>query len=266
LLHGFPEFWWSWRHQLAPLAEAGYRVVAADLRGYGTSDKPPRGYDAYTLSSDVAGLIRSLGERSAVLVGQDWGGFLAWTTATFHPKLVSRIAILGMPHPLRLRHALLSDRGQLKASRHLFAFQVPRCEHRLTRKDAAWVGELIRSWSGPQWTDTADFEEYERVCREAIQLPQSAFCAMEYYRWALRSLTRSSGWRFTSMLTEPVAVPVLQLHGALDTCMLPRTAAGSGRYVSGPYEWRLLRGVGHFPSSEAPGLITEELLRWLSKN
>src|ERR1700761_8324388 len=73
LLHGFPEFWWSWHHQLVALADAGYHVVAPDLRGYGASDKPPRGYDAPTLSADLAGLVRALGERDAVFVGHDWG-------------------------------------------------------------------------------------------------------------------------------------------------------------------------------------------------
>src|SRR5215211_7613215 len=79
LLHGFPEFWWSWRHQLIGLADAGFRAVAVDLRGYGDSDKPPRGYDGWTLAGDIAGLIRSLGERDAAVVGHDWGGLLAWT-------------------------------------------------------------------------------------------------------------------------------------------------------------------------------------------
>ena len=74
LLHGFPEFWWSWRHQLTSLAEAGYRAVAVDLRGYGDSDKPPRGYDGFTLAGDVAGLVKALGAQRAHLVGHAWGG------------------------------------------------------------------------------------------------------------------------------------------------------------------------------------------------
>src|SRR5258705_12123731 len=79
LLHGFPEFWWAWRHQLPALAGAGYRAVAMDLRGYGASDKPPRGYDTGTLSADVAGVVRALGQNRAVIVGHDWGGWLAWS-------------------------------------------------------------------------------------------------------------------------------------------------------------------------------------------
>ena len=92
LLHGFPEFWWTWRQQLSSLSQAGYRAVAPDLRGYGGSDKPPRGYDLVTAASDAAGLVRSLGEANAVVVGHDWGGLIAWTMATYYPKVVRRLA------------------------------------------------------------------------------------------------------------------------------------------------------------------------------
>src|SRR3954465_11366875 len=88
LLHGFPEFWWCWRYQLQGLSDAGLRAVAPDLRGYGGSDKPPRGYDLPTLAGGVAGLVSALGERHAVLVGHGWGGLIAWTTAVLHPEVV----------------------------------------------------------------------------------------------------------------------------------------------------------------------------------
>ncbi len=263
LLHGFPEFWWSWRHQIPDLADAGYHVVAVDLRGYGGSDKPPRGYDGYTLASDVAGLIRALGERDAMVVGHDWGGFLAWTAAAFHPRMIRKIAVLGMPHPLRLRAALATDpRGQLAASRHLFAFQAPRYEHVITRHNARWVGDALRRWAGPEWQSTTGFDEYSDACRAAMRIPRASFCAMEYYRWAVRSLTRPSGWRFVKLLQRPIAAPTLQLHGELDACMLARTAQGSGRYVSGKYEWQLIGDAGHFLPSEAPEQVTGELLRF----
>ena len=90
LLHGFPEFWWVWRAQLPALAEAGYRAVAMDLRGYGGSDKTPRGYDPVTLAQDVSGVVKALGERSAVVVGHGWGGYAAWATAVLHPREVPR--------------------------------------------------------------------------------------------------------------------------------------------------------------------------------
>src|SRR6476661_5482116 len=108
LLHGFPEFWWTWRHQLAVLPGAGFRAVAVDLRGYGGSDKPPRGYDLITAASDAAGLIRALGEANAVVVGHDWGALVAWTMAVYYPKVVRRLAIVSAAHPLRMRAEMLA--------------------------------------------------------------------------------------------------------------------------------------------------------------
>lgn len=264
LLHGFPQFWYAWRHQLAALADAGFRVAAPDLRGYGGSDKPPRGYDAFTLAGDVAGLVRVLGERDAVLVGQDWGGLLAWATATLHPRVVRRLVVIGMPHPLRLRSALVADpRGQLRAAGFAFAFQTPRLpESLLTRDDAAWVARAMRRWSGPRWPGTKDFASAVRAYRDAIQIPAVAHCALEYFRWLMRSQARIDGWRFARMLSAPVTAPTLQLHGAADSVLLPRTAQGSGRYVAAEYGWRLLDGVGHFPHEEAPDAVSGELIRW----
>src|SRR6266567_8369392 len=109
LLHGFPEFWWTWRHQLVTLAEAGYRAVAVDLRGYGESDKPPRGYDLITAAADAAGLIRALGEANATVVGHDWGGLTGWTLGVYFPKAVRRLAVVSMAHPLRMRARVLSS-------------------------------------------------------------------------------------------------------------------------------------------------------------
>src|SRR2546421_12386066 len=99
-LHGFPEFWWAWQYQLRMVADAGFRAVAIDLRGYGASDKPPRGYDGYTMAGDVAGLVRALGERSAVGVGAGYGGMLAWTAAAFHPRPVRPLLVAGPAAPV----------------------------------------------------------------------------------------------------------------------------------------------------------------------
>ncbi len=262
-LHGFPEFWYAWADMLPPVADAGFRAVAVDLRGYGASDKPPRGYDGYTMAADVTGLIRALGERSATIVGSGAGGMIAWTTATFHPKMVNRLVVLGAAHPLRLRAALFADpRGQAAAAAATLKFQVPRYEHVLTRDDAAMIGQLLRRWAGPEWTDSDEYPEYERQCRKAMQIPQASFCALEAYRWAFRSTLRLHGYRFVKLMQHPMSTPTLQLHGALDTAVLPRTAQGSGRYVTAPYEWRLIDGVGHFLHRESAELVTGEVLRW----
>jgi pimeloyl-ACP methyl ester carboxylesterase len=259
LLHGFPQLWWMWRAQIPDLADAGYRVVAADLRGYGGSDKPPRGYDAPTLAADVAGLVRALGERDAVVVGHDWGGYLGFVAAALHPDVVRRLVVLSIAHPLRMREAVLRSRRQATASRYVLSFQAPwLSERRLLKDDAALVAELFRTWAGPGWRDAPAVAAY----RAAISAPGVAHNALEYYRWVVRSAAKPEGIRFTRALREPIGVPVLQLHGALDGCVLPQTARGSGQFVSGPYVWRQVDGVGHFLPEEAPDVVTGEVLAW----
>jgi pimeloyl-ACP methyl ester carboxylesterase len=260
LLHGFPQFWWAWRHQLVALPDAGLRAVAPDLRGYGASDKPPRGYDAYTLAADVAGLVRALGEEKAILAGHDWGAAIAWTVATLHPEVVDRLVILSTAHPLRHREAAFADpRGQLKASAYMLSAQTPWvAERALLRDDAQRVAELLDAWGGPGWPT----EDDRVVYRQAMQVPGVAHCSLEYYRWWVRSLVRPTGYRFFKRLQRPVTAPTLQLHGALDGCVLPRTALGSGRYVEARYEWRLVDGAGHFLPEEAPDVVSGEIARW----
>ncbi|MFE6612657.1 alpha/beta fold hydrolase [Amycolatopsis sp. NPDC057786] len=259
LLHGFAEFWWAWHHQLTALADAGFRAVAVDLRGYGDSDKPPRGYDAWTLAGDVGGLIKSLGARKAHLVGHAWGGMLAWTVGALHPRLVSSVSVLGGAHPLALRGAVRRP-GQLRASGHLFRFQLPMAPEKwLVKDDALAVEELFRAWSGPQWTDTADFTETVRTFRQAMLVQGVPHSALEYYRWAFRAQFRGEGRRFSEALQGRFAPRVLQLHGEEDRCVLPDTAAASRRWAP---DARLERwpGIGHFPHLEAPERTSAALL------
>ena len=257
LLHGFPQFWWCWREQLPALAQAGLRVVAPDLRGYGATDKPPRGYDAYTLSSDVAGLVRALGAHDAVVVGTDWGGILAWTVATLHPRVVRRLAVLASPHPLRMRAALLGRSGRLGAAGEIGYFQLPKLpEARLQRDEGAYVGELLRRWGGPGYPDA----EAEARYREAMRIPAAAHCSLEWYRWSVRSLTRPSGHRFLRLLRRGVHVPVLQLHGAVDGFVPPAAAEGSEAWARAGHTMRVLDGVGHFPAEEAPAAVSAALI------
>jgi pimeloyl-ACP methyl ester carboxylesterase len=264
LLHGFPQFWWAWRQQLTDLAAAGYRAVAVDLRGYGASDKPPRGYDAPNLAADMAQLVTALGESDAMVVGTDFGGLLAWTMAARHPRVVRSLAIVAAAHPLRLRSTMVTrDSGQRHASAYaLRTFQVPRRPEALLAGDAGYVRRLFDIWTGPRWRGTpryvADVERYA----EAMRIHPVAYCAAEYFRWLVRSLVRPDGRRYAESLRAPIAVPVLHLQGDLDSCVLPSTAQGSGQYVTGDYEYRVLDGVGHFPHNEVPDLVSGELVRW----
>ena len=174
--------------------------------------------------------------------------------------MVNRLVVLGAAHPLRLRAALFADpRGQFAAAAPLLRFQVPRYEHVLTRDDAAGVGQLLARWGGPRWTSTPQFADYSARCREAMQIPQAAFCALEAYRWVFRSAMRLQGYRFVKLMQQPSATPTLHLHGALDTAVLPRTAQGSGRYVTARYEWQLIDDAGHFLHQEAPDLAGDQI-------
>lgn len=264
LLHGFPEFWWSWRHQLPALAAAGRRAVAVDLRGYGDSDKPPRGYDLWTLSGDVAGLVRALGERQADLVGHDWGGILGWCTATLHPRVVRSVTALAAGHPLAILEALLGDPEQRSAAAHLAGFQVPVLPERaLVRDDGAQIERILWNWAGRRWRTSAEFTEVARRNREAMLIPGAAHCALEYHRWLGRSRFRPDGYRFSRAVDRPAQVPVLQIHGADDPCLLERSARRSVRWTGKGYRYEVLPDVGHFVPEEAPEHTTDLLLRFL---
>jgi pimeloyl-ACP methyl ester carboxylesterase len=261
LLHGFPLFWWTWRHQLVALAEAGYRGVAMDLRGYGGSDKPPRGYDPLTLTMDVTGVVKALGASDATIVGHGWGAYLGWTAATLRPKTVRRLVVTSSAHPRRYRSALLTAAAQRRASTHVYRFQLPmRPERLLARADGAFVTDFLTANSSAGWPDAEALARY----RAAMRIPDVAHCSLEYYRWLMRSTVRQDGARFARLMRDPIDTPTLHLQGALDSVLLPTTARGSSRYVSGPYRWRQFAGLGHFPHEEAPELFTRELLSWLA--
>jgi pimeloyl-ACP methyl ester carboxylesterase len=264
LLHGFGSFWWSWRHQLRGLT--GARVVAVDLRGYGGSDKPPRGYDGWTLAGDTAGLVRALGHKSATLVGHADGGLVCWATSVLHPRMVRAIAVVSSPHPVALRASALTRRDQgLALLPWMLRYQVPMWPERsLTRNDAEELERLVRSRASGKWLASEDFSETIRHMRQAIQIPSAAHSALEYQRWAVRSQLRGEGRRFMRSMKRPLAVPVLHLRGDADPYVLAdpvyRTQhyAPHGRYVS-------IAGAGHFGHEEAPEVVNDQLSRFVAQ-
>lgn len=257
LLHGFPQFWWAWRHQLATLPKHGFRAVAMDLRGYGASDKPPRGYDTFTLAADVAGVVRTLTNQRVPVVGHGWGAWIAWSLPSVQPRTVRAVASVGTAHPLRTLTAL-DDAANLGRLRHALAFQTPlQPERRLVA--GGLVTELLTRWAAPGWPTPEVADTYER----AMRIPSVAHSAMEYYRWAFRSRLRGDGLRFTRTVRRTIGVPVLQLHGALDGQVSPKQARGSSRWVRGDYGWHLLEGAGHFLAEEAPDEVDALLVEWL---
>ncbi|BBX00143.1 alpha/beta hydrolase [Mycolicibacterium moriokaense] len=264
LLHGFGSFWWSWRHQLRGLA--GARVVAVDLRGYGGSDKPPRGYDGWTLAGDTAGLVRALGHKTATLVGHADGGLVCWATAVLHPRAVQAIALVSSPHPNALRASALTRRDQGRALLPwMLRYQVPMWPERaLTRHGGAELERLVRSRASAKWMASEDFSETIAHMRRAVQIPSAAHSALEYQRWAVRSQFRGEGRRFMRSMRRPINVPVLHLRGDADPYVLAdpviRTQhyAPHGRYVS-------IGGAGHFAHEEAPEAVNAQLQRFLTQ-
>lgn len=262
LLHGFPEFWWSWRDQLPALGAAGFRAVAMDLRGYGGSDKPPRGYDPVTLAGDVTGVVKSLGERRAFLVGHGWGGYVGWTAAALHPREVAGLVAVAAPHPRVMMRALLRRPRRLGALGHVLAMQAPFFpERRLSRPGSSYVGDHLSAWSAPGSTfpDPGTIDTYH----QALRLWPASHCALEYHRWLVRSRLRSDGRRFDALLEPPVTVPVCTVSGTLDPAVHAGWSTRSSAMVDAAFQSHELPGVGHFPHEEDPDAFNGVLLEWL---
>lgn len=264
LLHGFASFWWSWRHQLRELS--GARVVAVDLRGYGGSDKPPRGYDGWTLAGDIAGLVRALGHENATLIGHADGGLVCWATSVLHPRAVRAIGLVSSPHPVALRASTMRRRDQRRALLPwMLRYQVPITPERdLVRNDAEELETLVRSRSSAAWHATDDFVETMRHLRRAIQIPSAAHCALEYQRWAVRSQLRGEGRRFMRSMKKPQSVPVLHVRGDADPYVLEDPVLRTQRYA--PHgRYAAIAGAGHFAHEESPDIVNEQFTRFLTQ-
>lgn len=263
LLHGFGQHWRSWRHQLTGLASA-HRVIAVDLRGCGDSDKPPRGYDAFTLSDDVAGIVRALGERSAALIGTGHGGTLAFNAAVTHPQVFTRMVAISAPHPgrmARFRRPVRTD----PYGRLLAFCGAPIAPHRrLAQAHGLLLEKLVRSQAGPAWKASADFVTTIAAMRDAISVPGAARGATEPLRWVARSPWRADGRRHREALDRPVAVPVLHLVGDGDRFTPAVALADAAEQCSGSYQLLTIPGVGHYPAEESPDTVNRLLLEFLA--
>ena len=207
LLHGFPEFWYGWRLQIKPLAAAGFRVVAPDTRGYNLSSKPDgvAAYDAGKLAADIRGLIQERGAETAMLVGHDWGGSIAWATAMNHPEVVDRLAILNAAHPRKLLQGLHHP-GQLRKSWYFFFFDLPDLPEAVVHADHWHFFRNFLRDANPAYTT----EEIERYI-EAWSQPGAATGMINYYRSSVRTPPKRAEEQ-----VRPISAPTLVIWGERD--------------------------------------------------
>jgi len=208
LLHGFPEFWFGWRQQITPLAEAGFRVVAPDTRGYNLSSKPEsfKDYGVDLLAADIRGLIEERGEKSALLVGHDWGGSIAWTVAMNHPEVVDRLAILNAAHPRKLSEGLKHP-SQLRKSWYFFFFATPGLPEEVVQaRDWHFFRHFLED-ANPPYTD----DEIDRY-KEAWSQDGAAAGMINYYRASVRQSQKEAAAKL-----RPLSAPTLVIWGERDS-------------------------------------------------
>jgi pimeloyl-ACP methyl ester carboxylesterase len=256
LLHGFPEFWYGWRHQIEPLAAAGYRVLVPDQRGYNTSDKPRRvaDYRIERLARDVLALIDNAGRDVATVVGHDWGAAVAWWLGSHHPERLERLGILNVPHPFVMRRHLLTNPRQIRRSWYIFFFQVPfLAEAWLRRRNGRMAERILLATSRAGAFGDEDIARY----REAWARPQAMRSMVNWYRAAIRGAARPFG---------PTRVPIetLIIWGSRDAALGREMVAPSlelcdrGRAV-------FFENASHWVQHEEAESVTRLLKRFLAK-
>jgi pimeloyl-ACP methyl ester carboxylesterase len=252
LLHGFPDFWYGWRDQLASLVDAGYRVVVPDQRGYNLSDAPGSlgAYRMSTLSADVCALIDSEGRESAHVVGHDWGAGVAWDLALRHPSVLDRLGIVNGPHPTVFRKTVQSNRRQFVKSRYMLYFQLPRVpEWILARNDGARLATALEESANPGTFDEETLRRYRMSWRHNGVGPM-----LDWYRAALR--------RPDEPPRETVPQPTVLCWGAKDKALVSSMARGSIDYCEDG-RLKMFPDGSHWVHREREA-VTDALLEHLS--
>ncbi|UBF25499.1 alpha/beta hydrolase [Kovacikia minuta CCNUW1] len=257
LLHGFPEFWYSWRHQIPEFAQ-DYKVVALDLRGYNDSDKPDP-QSAYIMAEfieDVKGVVAALGYERCILVGHDWGGMIAWQFSYAYPTWVERLIVLNIPHPAKFAQGLRTPQ-QLFRSWYIFFFQIPWLPELLIQLnhyqalDQAFRGMAINKNA---FTD-ADLEDY----KAAIAKPGALTAAINYYRNLFQQgLIEKPSWSVLEM-------PTLMIWGEEDIPLGKELTYGTEKYVR-DFRIRYIPQCSHWVQQEQPQLVNQYIREFLAES
>lgn len=254
MIHGFPDFWYSWRHQMAALSEH-FQVVAIDQRGYNLSDKPKgvENYDLKLLVGDVIAVVKHFKADHATIVGHDWGGIVAWQTALAVPEMVDRLIILNLPHPNGLLRELRTNPEQIKNSEYARNFQ-----QKMPTDPTVFFGMPMTPQTLSGWvTDPAARKRYV----EAFE--KSDFEAMlNYYK---RNYPRASGADLPAAPETPkVAMPVLMFHGLNDQALHADGLSGTWKWLEKDLTLVTVPGAGHFVQQDAAALVTSTMQWWLA--
>lgn len=257
LLHGFPESWYSWRHQISALSE-DYTVVAPDMRGYNLSDKPLNvsDYEMDKLVDDVTGLISYFGRENAAVIGHDWGAAVAWSLAQKHPEYVWKLGAMQVP-PAQVLKKNFSFR-QFMASWYMFFFQIPALpEFVLKYNDYAILKNALKNTTAEKGVfDAEDIAQYEKAWRE----PYALTAMLNYYRAnVLKRL-------FSKQENQPkIKVPTVFIYGEQDTAVMPETVKGVGEAIDAPFEEFHIPTAAHWVQQEASDAVTEILREFLAE-
>ena len=244
MIHGFPDFWYTWRDQMAGLSRH-YQVVAMDQRGYNLSDHPAgdEHYDLALLVDDVAAVIRAVGRERAVVVGHDWGGAVAWTLAMTHPEMVDRLVILNLPHPRALLRELRENPTQLANSAYARAFQ----------ESTVPFGTTAEAFAGSRTDPVVQAHYTEAFARSDLA------AMIAYYK---RNYPRAP---YDDVVLPIVQPPVLVIHGLADPFLLAAGLDRTWEWVAQPLTLVTIPGAGHFVQQDAAELVTKTIRSWLQK-
>jgi pimeloyl-ACP methyl ester carboxylesterase len=244
LVHGFPDYWYSWRDQMPELAKH-FQVVAIDQRGYNKSDQP-KGVENYTvdkLVADVDAVRKHFKQDKAVVVGHDWGGLVAWTYAMMHPEQTDRLIILNLPHPKGMMRELVNNPEQQKNSQYARNFQQPDAASKLTP-------ELLVFWVKEPDARKFYLEALKRSSMEGM---------LNYYKANYPKEPYKDDRTF-----PPVKCSVLMIHGLKDPYLLPGALNDTWKYVEKDFTLVTVPEANHFVHRDAPELVTKTMVRWLA--
>ncbi|MFX0151981.1 MAG: alpha/beta fold hydrolase [Candidatus Hodarchaeota archaeon] len=267
LLHGFPDFWYSWRYQIPVLSDY-YQVFAPDLRGYNKSDKP-KGVENYSTSilvQDIKDFINEIGGEQAIVVGHDWGGAIAWNLAMIAPECVSKLIILNCPHPIPLLEAFWSMKfQQLQKSWYVFFFQIPNIpEAMLSGNNYESLVRMVKgSIFNKQALNSKDLQRYI----EAWSQPGALTASINYYRanWnpaQIMSMTEEQQINLKRRFPK-VKCPTLVIWGERDLALDKFLIKETQKYIDGSYKIIYLPEFGHWVHMEAPELVNNSILSFL---